>query len=54
MNRDPALGQSDLQPPVHPPFQKKQRWSPLALASASLGVRPVLNKDMGIEGGRKT
>lgn len=29
------------------PCSKQQHWSPLALASASLGARPVLNKDMG-------
>lgn len=29
---------------------KRQQWSPLALASASLGARPVLNKDRGCWG----
>lgn len=43
--QSPALSSS--------PAPEKQQWSPLALASASLGARPVLNKAMGMERGEK-
>lgn len=32
---------------------EKQQWSPLALASAPLSARPVLNEDTGAERGEK-